>query len=246
MLHISGAISPKKKIKTNGRHAGGHRLGVQNMKAIYVFLGIICLIAIEIPCQAQQSQYQIVVPGMNKSVKIMLPYGFKRAVSVTEMSARDKLNQALESSQGGKAIVAETFSTNWANLAVLPILFVGTLPSAVKAQGRFTKDYWTKARDMFIRQSKSQIPVIASHLKSFGHQNVSATLNRISRCDSNCVIILGFSPGTDDKGSPPMLLARKLQYALQSFVLFELAVNASDSNAIETLENYLNQIDVQK
>ena len=55
-----------------------------------------------------------------------------------------------------------------------------------------------------------------------------------------------FFTGTDDKGSPPMLLARKLQYALQSFVLFELAVNASDSNAIETLENYLNQIDVQK
>lgn len=216
------------------------------MKAIYVFLGIIYLIATEIPCQAQQSQYQIIVPGMNKSVTIMLPYGFKRAMSVTEMSARDKLNQALESSQSGKAIVAETFSTNWANPTVLPFLFVGTLPSAVKAQGRFTWDYWTKARDMFVRQSKSQLPVIASHLKSFGHQDVSAALNRISRCDSNCVIILGFSPGTDDKGSPPMLLARKLRYVLQSFILFELAVNASDSNAIETLEDYLNQIDVQK
>lgn len=215
------------------------------MKAIFIFFSIVCLIATNKPCQAQQSQHEIIVPGMNKSVKIMLPHEFKRATSPTEMSARDKLTQALESSQSGKAVVAETFSTNWTKPTDLPILYVGTLPSAVKAQGRFTNDYWVKVRELFVGQSKSQIPIIVSHFKSFGRKDVSAALKRISNCDSNCVIILGFSPGTD-KGSPPMLLARKLRYFSRSFILFELAVNASGYNAIETLDDYLKQIEVYK
>lgn len=216
------------------------------MKAMFLLLVFLSSAIAHAETDRTQSQFQTLIPGMTNAVRLVLPSDFRAASTKAEKRKQSELIRALQENPGGKAVVADVYLTRWGRSSSLPILYVGTLPSAVKIQGRLRTSDWKEFSNLFTKQARAQLPPIERQLAPFGYLQANRVLNRIlSYGDAESAIILGFYPA-EGKDSSPVLLARKVRYVRQAIVLFEVAIDASMPRAVETLEQYVRQMDVKE
>ncbi|MBK9990085.1 MAG: hypothetical protein IPP19_04930 [Verrucomicrobia bacterium] len=171
---------------------------------------------------------------------------FRPAATSAEVSARQALISAIQANPLGKTVVYHVFSTNWNRPFTLRFLQVGTIPSAERAQGKFTNDYWNKAREMFAQQARISAVTLRQQMVSYGLADPGDSMSRtIAAADNNTVILFGFAPTGKASDGTPLLMARKLRYFRKSIVLFEAGVDASAPRAMETLDYIIRTVDVQ-
>jgi len=193
-----------------------------------------------VSAQPAKAQRQVQIPGMARAVNIQIPREFISASTSSEVQRRRQITQALANSPTGKGVVVDVYLTDWASSNILPLLYVGTLPSAVGMQGRIPADFWSELKEAYTKATYSKIPEIENYLPHSG----TALKRLLAQTDPNSSLVFGFTPADEGKNIAPMLLARKIQYIRQSIVIFELAVDASASNATEALVDYLKDITV--
>lgn len=216
------------------------------MKARFLILALLSSTIVHAEPDGNRSQIQVTIPGMTKPVSLVVPSGFRPASTESEKRERSKLIRAVQESPSGKGIFTDVYRTRWGSSTLLPILYVGTLPAAVRVQGQVKASDWKEFRSLTVKQARAQLPAIEQQLARIGHSPVTSALNRILLgADANTLVILGFSSVAENHLSP-MLMARKLRYVRQSMVLFEVAIDASSPRAAETLEQYVKQIDVKE
>lgn len=193
---------------------------------------------------ADAQQYEVSVPGISSVVMVRVPPAFRPAATAAEASARQSLIKALQTNPLGKAVVSETFSTDWTRPTMLPVLYIGTLPSTERAQGNFTADYWSKAKEMFTQQAKLSVITLRQQMLTYGLADPGDTMSRaIAGADPNTVILFGFAPTGKASDAPAILVARKLKYVRKSIVLFEAGVDASAPGAMATLDYIIRTVD---
>jgi len=193
---------------------------------------------------ADAPQYAVSIPGITSVVMVRIPPAFRPAATAAEASARKTLIDALQTNPLGKATISEAFSTDWTRPTTLPILYLGTLPSAEHAQGKFTSDYWKKLKEMFTQQAKMSVITLRQQMLTYGLPDPGDTMSRtIAAADNNTVVLFGFAPTGKASDAPPLLVARKLKYIRKSIVLFEAGVDASAPGAMATLDYIIRTVD---
>ena len=121
-----------------------------NQSSIFFLVVTTFVAAFSSAARADDSQqYTISVPGMTSVVMVRVPGAFRPAATPAEASNRQALIDALQTNLLGKAVVSEVFIPDWTRPFALPVLYIGTLPIAERAQGKFTRDYWRKFKEMF-------------------------------------------------------------------------------------------------
>lgn len=195
------------------------------------------------------ARFSVVVADIPRPVTIEFPEGFHLADTPAARERRERFLNFYRLNPAYKGKYGDVLLTNWVGSYRLPILVVGVLGSTSRVQGKITKKEWASLRETLLTSSPEKIKEIREKWRPIIETNSPVPFKTTEELlwfeqqrDTFSAALLAHLRQEFDGKLETVLSARKFLYHDGYVVFVNIAVDASNPDALKTLKQYVDSI----